>query len=58
MDILDYAYNPIGKMLIRISEPQSLGYIQSMCDLEGMQRIVALEIALRTQHISDESVAS
>jgi hypothetical protein len=53
----DYIYNPIGKILVRISAPGGLEYIQSMCDLDGMNRIVALQILIRSRHLRDEDIA-
>jgi hypothetical protein len=54
----DYIYNPIGKILVKIAAPGGVEYIQSMCDLDGMNRIVALQIMIRSQHVRDEDVAN
>jgi hypothetical protein len=52
----DYIYNPIGKILVKIAAPGGVEYIQSMCDLDGMNRIVALQIMIRSQHMRDEDI--
>jgi hypothetical protein len=53
---LGYAYNPVGKILLEVGAPLADQYIMSMCDLAGMQSIVALQVALKAQHIADSDI--
>jgi hypothetical protein len=50
-------YNPIGNILSGIPVPTRIEYMHSMCDLDGMIRIVALELQARKQHVNDEQFA-
>jgi len=50
-------YNPIGNMLSGIEAPTGIEYMQSMCDLDGIIRIVELELQARQQHVNDEQLA-
>ena len=51
-----WAYNPIGKILLRAGSPVFTEYILSMCDLAGMRNIVGLQLALHTEHVKDQDV--
>jgi hypothetical protein len=53
---LSYAYNPVGKTLFNIAAPRADRYIMAMCDLQGMQDIVALQIAIQSEHIPDSDL--
>jgi hypothetical protein len=50
-------YNPIGNMLSGIAASTGIEHIHAMCDLEGMVRIVALELQVRLQHVDDARFA-
>ena len=50
-------YNPIGNTLSGIAAPTGIEYMHSMCDLDGMIRIVALGLQARLQHVNDEQLA-
>jgi hypothetical protein len=50
-------YNPIGNTLSGIAAPMGIEYMHSMCDLDGMIRIVALELQARLQHVNNEQLA-
>jgi hypothetical protein len=50
-------YNPIGNILSGIPAPTGIEYMHSMCDLDGMIRIVALELQARKQHVNDAQLA-
>ena len=52
----DFIYNPIGNILGRIAAPGYISFMQSMCDLEGMNRIVRLQLLLRIQHVDDNNI--
>ena len=54
----DYIYNPIGKILVKIAAPGGVEYIQSMCDLDGINRIVGLQIMIHSEHVRDEDIAN
>jgi hypothetical protein len=49
-------YNPLGNILSDTA-PTDIEYIHAMCDLDGMIRIVALELQARQQHVNDEQLA-
>jgi hypothetical protein len=49
-------YNPIGNTLSGIAAPAGLDYMHAMCDLDGMIRIVALQLQARLQHVNDEQL--
>jgi hypothetical protein len=55
-----YFYNPVGKVLLRVgdSSPGLFRYVGIMCDLEAMQRIVALQIAVHSQHLTDGDIGT
>ncbi|HEY1900249.1 MAG TPA: hypothetical protein VGG49_10675 [Steroidobacteraceae bacterium] len=50
-------YNPIGNILSGIAAPTGIEYMHAMCDLDGMIRIVELELQARLQHVNDEQLA-
>lgn len=50
-------YNPIGNILSGIAAPTGVEYMHAMCDLDGMIRIVELELQARLQRVSDEQLA-
>ncbi|HEY2417946.1 MAG TPA: hypothetical protein VGH84_08500, partial [Steroidobacteraceae bacterium] len=55
-----YFYNPVGKILLRIGQRGS-GLFQPvgiMCDLEAMQRIVALQVAIHSQHLTGGDIGA
>jgi len=49
-------YNQIGNILSRIAMPTGIEYLHAMCDLEGMIRIVQLQLPARLQHVNDEQL--
>ncbi|MGA2779482.1 MAG: hypothetical protein ABSF94_18160 [Steroidobacteraceae bacterium] len=52
----DYFYNPIGKVLV-VTSVGSLGdFLEGMCDLEGMRRIVVLQTMLHEAKVTDDQV--
>jgi hypothetical protein len=55
---LDNAGNPVGKLLLDIGARDAEQYIMSMCDLEGMQAIVELQIALKAHHVPESEIAT
>jgi hypothetical protein len=55
--IIGYVYNPIGKILVQISAPGGDEYLKSLCDLQGMDGIVALQLAARVEHVPDAGIA-
>jgi hypothetical protein len=50
-------YNPIGNTLSGLAAPTGIEYMHAMCDLDGMIRIVELELQARLQHVNDEQLA-
>jgi hypothetical protein len=50
-------YNPIGNTLSGIAAPAGIEHMHAMCDLDGMIRIVALQLQARLQHVKDEQLA-
>jgi hypothetical protein len=50
-------YNPIGNTLSNIAAPTGIEYMHAMCDLDGMLRIVDLELRARQQHVNDAQLA-
>ena len=50
-------YNPLGNALSGIAAPTAIEYIHAMCDLDGMVRIVDLELQARLQHVNDQQLA-
>ncbi len=50
-------YNPIGNTLSAIAVPTGIEYMHTMCDLDGMIRIVELELQAGLQHVNDEQLA-
>jgi hypothetical protein len=50
-------YNPIGNTLSGIAAPTGVEYMHAMCDLDGMIRIVELELQARLQHLNDRQLA-
>jgi hypothetical protein len=55
--ILGYIYNPIGKLLSGMAASTGDEYITSMCDLQGMVSIVALQSTIGAEHVDDAHVA-
>jgi hypothetical protein len=55
-----YFYNPVGKMLLRVGSSSTglFRYVGMMCDLEAMQRIVALQVAIHSQHLADGDIGT
>jgi hypothetical protein len=49
-------YNPLGNILSGMAAPTGIEYMHAMCDLEGMIRIVELELQARLQHVNDEQL--
>jgi hypothetical protein len=50
-------YNPIGNIVSGAAAREGIEYLHSMCDLDGMIRIVALELQARLQHVNVEQLA-
>jgi hypothetical protein len=50
-------YNPLGNILSGMAAPTGIEYMHAMCDLDGMIRIVELELQARLQHMNDEQLA-
>jgi hypothetical protein len=50
-------YNPIGNILSGSSAREGIEYLHSMCDLDGMIRIVALQLQAHLQHVQDGQLA-
>jgi hypothetical protein len=50
-------YNPIGNTLSGVAAPMGIEYMYAMCDLDGMIRIVELELQAGLQHVNDEQLA-
>ena len=44
LPLLSYAYNPIGRMIVRISSIATSSYTGRLCELEALQRNLALQI--------------
>jgi len=57
---ISYLYNPIGKLLMHAggSDTVLFHYVGMMCDLEAMQRIVALQVAIHSHHLAVADVAA
>jgi hypothetical protein len=51
-------YNPNGKMLAGIASGPHHDYSGRMCDLEGFQRLLALQLLLRENQIGDDHIAA
>jgi hypothetical protein len=51
----DYIYNPLGRIIVKegVLSPAS---IQSVCDLDGMTRIVRLQVRIRQLHMPDAEI--
>ncbi len=56
MSLGSFVYNPIGNMLSGIPAPTGIEYMHSLCDLDGMIRIVALQLQARKQLVNDEQL--
>ena len=56
--VLGYIYNPIGKVLSGVAGATGDEYIKSMCDLQGMVSIVALQLTIAAQHLNDAQIAA
>jgi hypothetical protein len=54
--IIGYFYNPIGKILIPVAVPGGDEYLKTMCDLQGMDGIVALQLATHVEHVPDTGI--
>ena len=52
----DYAYNPVGKMLVTTSEGSAAEFLEAMCDLEGMRRIVVLQTKIKAARLTDAQI--
>jgi hypothetical protein len=50
-------YNPLGNSLSGMAAPVGIEYMHAMCDLDGMIRIVELQLQARLQHVNDEQLA-
>jgi hypothetical protein len=50
-------YNPLGNILAGIAAPSDIVYIHALCDMDGMIRIVQLQLQARMQHVSDDQLA-
>ncbi len=55
--LIRYVYNPIGKALAWAAAPAVYSAVGTYCDLEAMQRIVALQVAFHSGHIAVEDAA-
>lgn len=55
---LSYAYNPIGKILVYVARLNTLSQAGTFCDLEAMQRIVALQTVIHQQRVADGDVSA
>jgi hypothetical protein len=49
-------YNPLGNTLSRIAAPSSIEFMHAMCDLDGMVRIVELQLQARMQHVNEDGL--
>ena len=58
LSLLEYGYDPIGKILSVLGAPTAGQYLMSMCDLQGMQAIVALQLAVKIRHLEDVQIAA
>jgi hypothetical protein len=56
--LVSYAYNPIGKLLIRAFSPAYGSMTAIFCDLQAMQRIVALQTAIRSEASNTTDIGS
>lgn len=50
--------NPVGKTLADISGPPFRYYTGRMCDLQGFQRLLAVQLLLREHNVPDDQVAT
>ena len=50
--------NPVGKMIADIPGPYHHSYTGKMCDLQGFQRMLALQLLLREHNVADDQVAT
>jgi hypothetical protein len=50
-------YNPIGNTMSGVAAPTGIEYMHAMCDLDGMIRIVELQLQARLQHVKNEQLA-
>jgi hypothetical protein len=54
--ILSYAYNPVGKILLRLGADAGQSYIARLCDTLAMQRIVALQAGVHAERLSNPAL--
>jgi hypothetical protein len=57
VSLAEIFYNPIGNTMSKVASPTGIEYLHAMCDLDGMLRIVDLELKARLQHVNDEQLA-
>jgi hypothetical protein len=50
-------YNPIGNSVAGVAAPVGIDYMHAMCDLEGIVRIVQLQLQARLQHVNEQQLA-
>jgi hypothetical protein len=56
--LLSYAYNPIGKVMDTAAPLPYQNYIGRLCDLEGMQRLIALQLEIRSAGLMPDQIPS
>jgi len=52
-----FLYNPIGKLLFKIAVPTADHYPMVLCDLQGMQSIMALQLEMRGRGLTGTDAA-
>jgi hypothetical protein len=52
----DYLYNPSGNILAVIGIPSFTGYVGRICDLEGLRRVVALQLNLHDNAVPESQI--
>ena len=57
MSLGTFLYNPLGNILSGVAAPTGIEYMHAMCDLDGMIRIVELELQAGLQHVNGEQLA-
>lgn len=50
-------YNPTGKTLLAVANAFNHDYSGRMCDLQGIQRLLALQLLLRENNVGDDRIA-
>jgi|GEM_PF-6808263 len=53
---LDYLYNPSGNILMMIGAPSYASYIYRLCDLDGLNRVANLQLAIHEQAIAAPAI--